>query len=346
MKKIGWALAAPIVAISLPLMLIAAVFASGTTSTCTPPVSLTTLHLTSTQANDATTIASLAMQAGGPQAALVAITTALTESRLGADGGSTGGADGVFQQTPPTWGTLAQVTNLTHATNAFLTHLLAVPGWQTMPAWKAAQAVQGSGAGKKTDGKANYGPHVGTAQQIVAAIINNGATAIGCTSPTAGGKSDFTTNTQVAYVGPYNPAQLYARAQAYDAANRSPDPDPYFHTVTAPNYWLGRCQAFAGNMAGLAKSGWPNAAAGWAGLLQRGDAHPASSSEGMSPPPGAWLYYDTGKTDGHVAVYLGGGLVAGTDTWGEGNVGIGPASDLTNGRWHLTYLGWATPTPK
>ncbi|GAC1378589.1 MAG: hypothetical protein NVSMB48_00310 [Marmoricola sp.] len=298
-----------------------------------------TLKLNADQLSNARTITSMATAAGGTPAAVVALTAALTESHLHSDPGSLGGAYGVFQETPAQgWGSQAQVSDITYATTAFLTRLLNVPDWTTMPPWRAAQAVQRSGVGQASNGKANYGPNVTEATQLAGAL---GHTAFNCSAPTGVGNSDFTPNMTYAYVGQYPSAELYARARAYVTANHSRDLDPYFHAISGS--WYRQCEAFAAVLSGYPASGFPTASAAWAALDAHGLAHPVGSTEGRSPPVGAWLYY-AAPGAGHVAVYLGGGLVAGTDTWGLGTVNIGPANDITNGAWHLPYLGWATPT--
>lgn len=92
------------------------------------------------------------------RAAQIALMTALTESHLANVDGGMGGAYGLFQQTPPAWGTVTQILNPTYATTQFVTHLLAVPGWSSLPPWQAAQAVQRSGAGQP---KSPLNPHPG-----------------------------------------------------------------------------------------------------------------------------------------------------------------------------------------
>jgi hypothetical protein len=57
---------------------------------------------------------------------------------------------GLFQQRPSAgWGTPAQVTDSTYASDAFLNALhqyqASNPGWATQPLWQAAQGVQNSG---------------------------------------------------------------------------------------------------------------------------------------------------------------------------------------------------------
>lgn len=54
------------------------------------------------------------------------------------------GASGLFQQTPPWWGTRTQVNDPTYATTAFYTTLMKVHGWATMDLTVVAQTVQNS----------------------------------------------------------------------------------------------------------------------------------------------------------------------------------------------------------
>jgi len=52
---------------------------------------------------------------------------------------------GILQQRPSQgWGTVAQLMDVATATRAFLGRLVKIPGWQTMPVTRAAQAVQRS----------------------------------------------------------------------------------------------------------------------------------------------------------------------------------------------------------
>jgi peptidoglycan DL-endopeptidase CwlO len=65
-------------------------------------------------------------------------------SQPGASGtGSDHDSVGLFQQRV-SWGTVAQRMDPAWATAAFVDHLLAIPGWQSLPPGDAAQAVQGS----------------------------------------------------------------------------------------------------------------------------------------------------------------------------------------------------------
>lgn len=103
--------------------------------------------LTPDQAQNAALIANIAVTRGLPDhAATVAIATAMQESRLtNLDYGDLDSL-GLFQQRPSQgWGTAAQVSDMTYATNIFYDHLLQVPDWETIPIEDAAQEVQRSG---------------------------------------------------------------------------------------------------------------------------------------------------------------------------------------------------------
>ena len=81
------------------------------------------------------------------RAAVVAIATALQESKLENLGhlGERNDHDsqGLFQQRPSSgWGTVEQITDPEYSTKAFLKGLKQVDGWQDMPLTKAAQTVQ------------------------------------------------------------------------------------------------------------------------------------------------------------------------------------------------------------
>jgi hypothetical protein len=81
------------------------------------------------------------------RAAVVAIATALQESKLENLGhlGDRNDHDsqGLFQQRPSSgWGTVEQITDPEYSTMAFLKGLKQVDGWKAMPLTKAAQTVQ------------------------------------------------------------------------------------------------------------------------------------------------------------------------------------------------------------
>ena len=89
-----------------------------------------------------------------PRAAVIAVATSLQETKLH-NYGDLGGLNdhdslGLFQQRPSSgWGAPDQLTNPDYSTKAFLSALVQVPGWQTMPLTDAAQTVQVSAFGDR-----------------------------------------------------------------------------------------------------------------------------------------------------------------------------------------------------
>jgi len=108
------------------------------------------MPITSAQyANAATIVHAAAARGMGVRSAVIAVATAMQESRLTNLSYGTGDSLGLFQQQPDCgWGTAAQVTNPSYAARAFLTALAryqaANPGWASQPLYVAAQAVQAS----------------------------------------------------------------------------------------------------------------------------------------------------------------------------------------------------------
>ncbi|MHB1533083.1 MAG: C40 family peptidase [Acidimicrobiales bacterium] len=135
--------------------------------------------LSASQASNAGQIVSAAMStsAENTRAAQIAVMTAMTESTLRNLNYGGQGSLGLFQQRPSQgWGTPAQVMDPTYATAAFIKHLLAVSGWQTLAPWMAAQAVQRS---KFADGS-NYQPNWTPAGQVLAGVLADGNTPGAC----------------------------------------------------------------------------------------------------------------------------------------------------------------------
>lgn len=103
------------------------------------------------QVGNATTIVqqTLALRMG-VRSAVIAVATAMQESRLQDLGYGDGGSLGLFQQQPSMgWGTAQQIMNPAFAADAFLSALQQYqagdPGWAAQPLWQTAQGVQKSG---------------------------------------------------------------------------------------------------------------------------------------------------------------------------------------------------------
>jgi len=101
------------------------------------------------QAAIAATIAGVAHSRRLPAAAVtIAYATAMQESKLHDLAYGDMDSVGVFQQRPSQgWGPRAKLENPVYATTKFFRALRAVHGYQTMPVYKAAQAVQHSADG-------------------------------------------------------------------------------------------------------------------------------------------------------------------------------------------------------
>lgn len=104
------------------------------------------LDLPTEQIPNAQTIVATGISLNVPaQGQVIALATAMQESRL--RNLSSGDLDslGLFQQRPSQgWGTAQQIQDPVYASEQFYKHLLKVPGWQQMTIAQAAQAVQRS----------------------------------------------------------------------------------------------------------------------------------------------------------------------------------------------------------
>lgn len=102
------------------------------------------------QANASTIVQQALAKKMGVRSAVIAVATAMQESRL--QNLSYGDSDslGLFQQRPSMgWGSAQQILNPQFSADAFLTALqqyqAANPGWAAQPLWASAQGVQKSG---------------------------------------------------------------------------------------------------------------------------------------------------------------------------------------------------------
>ena len=118
-----------------------------TVGECTAKVGRLRVVVTDTQARNASLIAAISIRRGMPaHAATIALATALQESKLYNLRGGDRDSLGLFQQRPSQgWGTVGEVRNPVHATNAFYDALTHVDGYDSLPVTVAAQRVQRSG---------------------------------------------------------------------------------------------------------------------------------------------------------------------------------------------------------
>ena len=136
----------------------------------TPTEPIEGLDLPDEQIPNARTIVATGVSLGvPPRGQVVALATAMQESRL--RNLSYGDRDslGLFQQRPSQgWGTADQIRDPVHASKRFYTALLAVPGWQQLTVTQAAQAVQRSAY---PDAYAQWEPLATALQQAFAAAL-------------------------------------------------------------------------------------------------------------------------------------------------------------------------------
>ena len=265
--------------------------------------------LSTAQVQNATAIINAAAQPHVPERGqTIAVMTALEESSL---------RSATFGSTTP---------------ENFYRALTRVKSWQNLPPTLAAHAAR-----RNLDPEvyARWWPRAVTVVNALTAgsgaagMANLAARAqavADCETATVGGR--FALN-GVRYVGPLSPTVLDTRA--LDMAKNG------------GSGWHDRCQAFVAILDGRPSSGYSTALDAWQTFEATGVAHPVTSGDGVAPPVGAWLYYRSSNPAGHVVTYLGNGQVASTDVFSNGRVGVGPASALTDGPWHLQYLGWAPP---
>jgi hypothetical protein len=269
----------------------------------------------------------------------IAVMTALEASSLGTptseqapDSGTLGVFGAEFDNQSP-----GVPLDVGTAAENFYRSLKQVKGWENMPPTLAAHAAE-----HNLDPDA-YTPFWQRAVDIVTALTTGtGAAGLAnlaaraqavadCLAATTHGR--FGVDATTPYVGPVSPSALIGRAE--DMA------------TNGGSGWHDLCQHFVAVLAGAPNSGYSTALDAWQTFEAEGVAHLVTAPDGVTPPVGAWLYYrDSTNPAGHVVTYLGDGKIASTDVFGTGRVGVGPASAITDGPWHMQYLGWAPPWGK
>lgn len=144
---------------------------------CLATVDGTSFPLDLSQAANAATIAAVAIRLGlSDHAVSVGLATAMQESKLhNLDYGDRDSV-GLFQQRPSQgWGSRSQILDPHYAATAFFTHLVRVPGWETMSVAVAAQAVQRSASG------AAYADWEPTARALARSLTGQVPHGIACT---------------------------------------------------------------------------------------------------------------------------------------------------------------------
>jgi hypothetical protein len=134
-----------------------------------------------TQMANAATIAAMGIQQKMPERAIVvALSTALQESKLENLAGGDRDSVGLFQQRPSQgWGTPAQISDPRYAAKRFYAALKKVRGWEDMRVTDAAQRVQRSAYPEA------YEKWADEATVLTKALNGNAAGAVACSVPDA-----------------------------------------------------------------------------------------------------------------------------------------------------------------
>ncbi|AIG74403.1 Conserved putative secreted protein [Amycolatopsis japonica] len=237
----------------------------------------------------AATIVAVGKQMNVPETGwVIAITTAITESRLRNLTYGDRDSIGLFQQRPSQgWGSVAQIMNPNYSSEQFYRHLMALPNWQTMPVAEAAQTVQRSGF------PGRYAQFEPAARQIVAAV--HGAT---CTSSGTGDCNAIQAPTPAATA-----AITYA-----------------CHQRGLPYIWGGNGPDRGHE--GFDCSGLTKAAYGAAGIALPRTAHTQFDAgprvpDGQPLLPGDLVFYGTPARIHHVGLYIGKGKMINAPTFGQ-----------------------------
>ncbi|MEV7418976.1 peptidase M23 [Streptomyces sp. NPDC089919] len=294
------------------------------------------------------------------RATLVGLMAALQESSLmNLDHGDRDSL-GLFQQRPSRgWGSGAQIMQPRYAAQMFFygasdgdpRGLTGVPGWEAMEPGRAAQAVQRSAYPEL------YGGQEAVARRVARAAgldLHRPGTRPGRYGPPAGVTLQGTP-ARPDRECPQQPGAVPARYAVAAGAAFHDGPAGWPAGVRNPRTTAGavdwaRDEAAHGGprwyracLAFVAESyGWR-----YSGVLYAVD-HYRTMPPGLrhdhdrDPPPGALMYWDTGRRAGHVALYLGAGKIASNDITRPGRIDVVDAAAIES-RWHATYLGWAPP---
>ncbi|MEU9237107.1 NlpC/P60 family protein [Streptomyces subrutilus] len=301
------------------------------------------------QINNALIIDGVAKERGlSGRATLIALMTALQESTLlNLDYGDRDSI-GLFQQRPSTgWGTKEQIMQPKYSASMFFfggdsgdpPGLTDIKNWETMPMGAAAQAVQRSAYPDLYDGQEK--PARDIAQQAAIDLDrtgSGGSAPPGTNDPTSPAVCDDGAGKPGAPGDPFHdsnapwPAEVRNPRSTADAiawAQREAE--------AGPADWYRLCLAFVART-----YGWGYSGVGYA--IDHYQEMPAAMKhdKDRNVPPGALMYWDTGQRAGHVAIYLGNGMIASNDIKRPGYIDVVPATDIET-KWGATYLGWAPP---
>ena len=298
--------------------------------------------LSPASAANARVVAATAASRGGNQAALIALTAALTSSSMrvltnpndpAGDAFVNQGAGhkqdslGIFQQ-HASWGSAAQRMDPVASTNLFMNMLLSVHGWESMSPWAAAQRVQLSAF---ADGS-NFRTQLDLANKILA-VIDADAVKQGCVDVDVDGSASSQVGTTDLPAGYAVPGKTSTAARAALAFALSQQGKPYVWAGTGPNSY---------DCSGLMQRSW---AVGGVAIsrvtgTQQFDGSRTTSAQLMPGDlvltPGA---HGTLSSPGHVGMYAGDGLVVEAPRPGEVVKVVSYAAFTAGGVSALRHIG-------
>ncbi|WP_441005422.1 hypothetical protein [Arthrobacter sp. PsM3] len=215
--------------------------------------------LATDQAANAGLITAVAVRRGLPaRAASIALATAMQESKLRNIGhGDQAGPDsrGLFQQRPSQgWGTLEQVMDPYHATNAFYDALAKVPGYETLDITVAAQRVQRSAYPDA------YAPHEVMARAFASSLTGQTPAGLDCSlrDPDAAGDTAAVQERLAAAFGGL-PASTEGRTLLLDAEGTQAWAVAQWAVANAKALSITEVQAEGRSWSRQARNGWQSA---------------------------------------------------------------------------------------
>ncbi len=246
---------------------------------------------------------------------------------------------------------IADVTNTTYAAGKFFDKLnLDAPlkngAWQKIDPWVVAQTIQVSAFSDGSNYKAHYlqaqtdvnlviqqYPGIAASSGAASAAVATSSCSSGLSSINAAsiilppnGKTAFTTDTSIQI--PNAPLAVSNAAQAVNA-----DGLGFCSQQGCPEL----CDHLAGAEWGYSASGYATALVHWQTAVATGVAHPGS----INVPIGALMFWDTGA-EGHVAIYVGNGMVVSNIRNSSGSYVYEVAADWWSAHTK-GYYGWAMP---
>ncbi|MEU1073592.1 MULTISPECIES: NlpC/P60 family protein [unclassified Streptomyces] len=280
------------------------------------------LTLPAEQVPNAQTIVATGRSLDVPQRGqIVALATAMQESRLrNLDSGDRDSL-GLFQQRPSMgWGTAQQIRDPVYASERFYKALLKVKGWQQMTVTQAAQAVQASGF---PDAYAQWEPLATALQKAIAATFPGGEK----DQPAKDGDTSKDTKAPTSGCGPSEDGSSYGRIPEGSVPKgytipKDADPkartaiDWAMHQLGTLYQWGGSCTAAHGPdpMGRCDCSSLMQQAYAKAGInLSRTTYTQVNEGKAVSPDklrPGDLIFSrGTAAVPEHVGMFMGTGLV-------------------------------------